>query len=425
MLSAFEYLTTREVCEYLALPGTKRAVERRLQRLRLQGYVRAELLNPARGMASERRWSLLKKGQGALEVTYESHPSSPSPKAGSRREVTPREAAVLHLLAEMKHLTTGQIRCHLHDEKSNRYTWRLLGALQREGYIRGKRMYPEMGAASECYWTIRKAGAATIGIVYDRRYLRRPARRTIEHRGLLLEMSRQVEAAGWQLIKPQQPSRQLEGVGVDGSPGAKRSLQENKEHTVHTVHKPGHRAGDTPQRERLVEAALHYEAMSIQRLVEQGYHTSEVRDRIERLKAGQVGALVPRAPNDYVAYVPGRPKLTAVLIPHPTWAGRAYWVRRPGVRRDIMGRKEGIRARLDKYARLAKVLPVIGVFSTDGTARQYAALLASGGLHSVTVGQVGDKLASLAHGDPEYGKPEDVLRVEREVTAVGGWRGPH
>lgn len=363
LFSAFEYLTTREICEYLAEPTTRRAIQQRLQVLRERGFIESALANPVYGRASERRWSLLKKGCDILGVAKV---SSHCRKENMRRGVTPREASVLHLLAEMKHLTTSQVRRHLHGDKPDWYTGQLLNSLQRLGYIRGMRLYPELGTASEYYWTIRRAGAAAIGSPYDGRYLRRPARRTIEYRGLLLEMSRQVAAAGWSLIKP--------------VPNCSREPLQ----------------GDAPQRRLLVEAVLYIESMTIQNLVAQGYPIARLQDRIERLKMEQIGAVVPRAVNDYVAYVPGRLGYTAVLIPHPPWAGRAFWTRRPGQRQNSKGRQDRPRARVDRYVRLSRVLPVLGLFASREAAEQYDSILSTAGLKWTLIEDLGDRLVQIA-----------------------------
>lgn len=395
LLSAFEYLTTREIYEYLAQQTTKRAVEQRLHLLLQHGFIGSALLNPLQGRASERRWALLKKGCDVLGVAFEPPGTQ---RASARRGVTQREAALLHLLAEMKHLTSDQVRRHLHGDKPEWYTWQLLNKLQRLGYVRGQRIHPERGAASECYWTIRKAGATAIGAIYDMRYLRRPARRTIEHRGLLLEMRRQVQAAGWSLIKPlAHSSRRAAPAERSGEPPA------GGRHTVLNAELGGGYSvipGDTPQRQRLVEAVLYREAIAIEKLIRQGYAVAGLQDRIERLKAGQVGAVVPRAVNDYVAYVPGAPGQTAVLIPHPPWAGRAFWSRRPGRRKFNTSKQDrpqdSPRPRLERYARLSRVVPVLGVFATHEAAGQYGSVLAAAGLQWTLVEDVRDKLLEIA-----------------------------
>ncbi len=66
LLSAFDYLTTCELYDYLATQVSKRSVEQRLRLLQQHGYIQAELVSPERGRASERHWSLLKKGCDTL-----------------------------------------------------------------------------------------------------------------------------------------------------------------------------------------------------------------------------------------------------------------------------------------------------------------------------------------------------------------------
>ncbi len=228
LLGAFDYLTTRQVDEYLGAATTTRATERKLKCLKQAGFVEAGLLHPERGAASERCWTLLEKGSDALGVPHERRVVSYD------RSVTPRERAVLELLAAMNQLTTAQIRESLHVGKRRSYTWRLLRLLRDHGYIRGNKLDPERGAASQCYWAIRAKGAEAIGVVYHWRYGRHPSRQTIEQRGLLLELTRQTKEAGWSLIRPVRYS----------------SLRL--------------RPQETPQRRQLVEAVLKKEELAIE-----------------------------------------------------------------------------------------------------------------------------------------------------------------
>lgn len=363
LLSAFEYLTTGDICEYIAATTTKRAVERKLKRMELLGLIQCEPLNPQRGGASPRAWYLLKKGADLLGIPHEGR------QVITEQTVTPRQADVLKLLAEMKQLTTAQIKRHLHRDRPKSYTWQLLNLLKQRGYIRSQRLYPERGAASECYWTIRRRGALAIGHCYDRHYLRRPARHIIEHRGLLLEMARQVEEAGWLLHRPPP----LQG----------RPMQLTTE--------------ETPQRQQVVDAVLRKEERALENLVRQGYPVNRLADRIDRLKARQVGAIVPRIVNDYVAYQPDNPEHTVLLIPHPPWAGPGFWNRRPGVRPRIAGTSEKHTSRISRYSRLAKLVPVIAVFNSERAGRHYADLLATGGFHWATVDQVGNRLRRITN----------------------------
>lgn len=361
LLSAFEYLTTRQVCEYLALPVTKRAIEQKLQRLQRNDFVRAQRLHPELGNASELRWNLLRKGANAIEVPYDRQQDAPE------LLMIPGQTAILQLLTEMKQLTTTQIWQHLRPTRTKWGTWEMLDKLRKRRMVRSNKLYPERGPGSEHYWMLLKRGADAIGLTYDKQYRRRPTRTTIEHRGLLLNLSRQVERVDWSLIKPVPFSR----------------------------FRP--RSDETPHRRQLVEAVLKSEQIAIEDLLQRGYSPSSMRDRVERYEAGKVGAVVPRSVYEYVAYVPGQPELTIVLIPHPPIAGRGFWTRAPGARI-----KRGMRntryvgtkptSKIDKYRRLARALPVIAVFGCEEASRQYAGLLEAAGFQLVLVDEVAERL---------------------------------
>lgn len=381
LLSASTYLTTRQIDEYLGLTTTKRATERKLQRLAEHGFIQARMLRPELGAASERYWVLLDKGRDSIErsgvvttlpnitaataVTLTRVPREHSRVVSEERSLPAEQVTLLQLLAKTKHLTTKQIRQHLHADKPEWYTWKMLYLLRRTGYIFGARLNPERGAASECYWGISRHGARIIGVEYGANYRRRPARQTIEHRGLLLEMSRQVAAAGWSLISP-------------ASQGSGQGQPE-----------------ETPQRRQLVEATLKKEGLAIEKLLLQGYPANRLAERIDRWNAKQVGALVPRKVGEHVAYVPGQPERTVLLIPHPTMAGRAFWTRSPGVRAESGGRRSKTGSRLNRYARLAQVLPVLAVFGSEETGRQYAGLLKASGFDWTLVQDIGEKLLAI------------------------------
>ena len=268
----------------------------------------------------------------------------------------------MHLLAKMKHLSRKQIRDHLYASKSEWYTWRRLNSLRKRGYVHARPLGPERGAASECYWVLTRRGARELGIQFTGTYRRRPTRYAIEHRGLLLEITRQVAEAGWELITPA----------------------------------PTQLGSESLQREQVVKAVLKREGMAIENLLLQGYPANRLTERIERWNAGHVGAVVPRKVNEYVAYVPGHPEQTALLIPHPLIAGRGFWTRSPGMRPRSRGRYPKIGSRLNRYSRLAQILPVLAVFTSEEIGRQYADLLASHGIGWTLANEIGERL--LANG---------------------------
>jgi hypothetical protein len=367
LLGEFEYLTTRQVWEYLAAPVTKRAIEQKLQRLERYGLIRSGLLNPERGNASERRWSLVTKGADACN-----EPGTADLVQGQRvsatgsQTLTAPHVAVVQLLAEMKHLSTTQIHKYLHANRPKWYTWQLLRSARRHGYVRSEKLYPERGAASEHYWTLTGRGAALIGTRFDTRYRRRLTRQVVEHRGLLLELVRQVEGAGWSLLRPH-PHRTVRGELID-----------------------------TPQRSKLVEVVLRSEQLAIEDLLQRGYPPGRLQDRIDRLKAGKVGAIVPRPVNDYLAFLPGQPDRTVLLIPHPPLAGRAFWTRRPGIRRASSVGQARTEARIVRYSRLAQVIPVMAVFAREEELQRYDNILAGAGFRRALVKEIGEKLAGTA-----------------------------
>lgn len=387
LLSAFSYLTTRQIDEYLGGTTTKRATERKLRRLVEHGFVEARLLRPERGGVSERCWLILQRGRDSLDLERReviTDGTSGMPQERKKCDngpsiLPPEQVKVLQLLAKMKQLSTKQIRQHLHAGKPEWYTWKMLYLLRRRGYIQGERLNPERGAASECYWALSKRGAGALGVEYSRSYRHRPGRHTIEHRGLLLEMGRQVAEAGWSLIRPLNSRRG-------------QSLSE-----------------ETPQRRALIEAVLRKEGLAIEKLLLQGYPATRLADRIDRWNAGQVGAVVPRKVNEHVAHVPGQPERTVLLIPHPPMVGRAFWTRSPGARAESGGRYSRTGSRLNRYSRLAQVLPVLAVFSSEETGRQYADLLAAGGFDWVKVDQVAVKLTNLTSLIIGNGNEHDIL----------------
>ncbi len=373
LLNAADYLTTRQIDEYLGGTTSKRTTERWLKKLAEYGFVQSSLQHPERGAASERCWTSLKKVENSIEpaegmtITQGGYGSKAIAAKGSVTPVlTSPQMTVLLLLTRMKHLTTKQIRQHSYADRPEWYTWKLLSLLRGRGYISSDRLRPERGAASELFWAITRHGAAEIGIVNRRSYRCHPTRQTIEYRGMLLEMGDQVRRAGWSLISPPVPS-----------PG-RAQIEE------------------TPQRRQLVEAVLKKEGLAIEKLLMQGYPASRLGDRIDRWNTGQVGALVPRTVKEYVAFVPGQPERTALLIPHPPLAGRTFWTRSPGVRADHGGRYNRTSSRLTRYSRLAQVLPVVAVFGSEATGREYARMLEASGFGWTGVRDIGAKLLVIA-----------------------------
>ncbi len=426
LLAAFDYLSTSQICDYLSVPTTKRATEQKLKWLRDRGFIGSERLHPERGAVSELCWWLLRKGADAIAVagvpftdTAVIDQKKPQkPDEPDRKALTLGQASVLHLLAEMKQLCPSQICAHLYPDKPKWYTRQMLYSLREHGYARSKPLYPERGAASEHYWILCRRGATMIGVNYDQRYRRRPTRETIKHRGLLLELVRQVEEAGWSLMRPVPRSRH-NSCDVQSDHGA-YSPQGHLHLETNETPKETPLPEKMLQRRQLKEAVLRKEQRAIESLLQAGYSAASLQDRINRWKAGQVGAVVPRRVNEHVAYMPRQPERTVLLVVHPPFAGRSFWARKPGgtrahryrgrsqepyalpytgfeetVRNRHHGTHEKINSRVNRYRRLVQVVPVVAVFDCEEVGRQYADLISTAGFKWVVAHEVGEWLRSL------------------------------
>ena len=111
-------------------------------------------------------------------------------------------------------------------------------------------------------------------------------------------------------------------------------------------------------------------------------------------RAGDIGAVLPRFVNDWMAYLPDDPARTVLLIPHPPYAGLGFWANKPEAarRRDEPVRRE---SRIERYRRLAAMLPVIAVFPTSATAAPYTSILTTGGFQWATVDQITTRLRRI------------------------------
>jgi hypothetical protein len=118
---------------------------------------------------------------------------------------------------------------------------------------------------------------------------------------------------------------------------------------------------------------------------------------MDRYQRRQVGAVVPVSPNDYVAYVPYRAELAAVLIPHPSYAGLRFWTRKPVFRYRRPTFADERDSRVERYRRLARILPVIAVFATPEEANACGPILEPEGLEVLVVDALGARLAQLAN----------------------------
>jgi hypothetical protein len=365
MLSCYHYLTTREICEQAAVPRSKRATEQMLARLQQAGLVAACPLHPEQGRASPYAWRLLPKGAAAIGIPYHD-PLRPPPTA------TPNQVAVLQLLAKMKQLTTTQIWQHLHADKARTYTRHLLARLEAHSFITSADLYPEQGSASEHYWRLRPQGCAVLHLPFDSRYTRRPSREVIAHREAQLTLEQQVSAAGWELLEP----------------------------VVYNTAHP--RPAETPQARLLIAAVLAAERETLTALLAQGIPPEQLQHRIALWQGGHVGAVVPPFVNDYIAYPADQLQHTTVFILHPWQAGPGFWTRRarPGEVGKHSLDRNARQPRVERYRRLALVLPVVALFTSREAASYYARFLQPARLRCAAVADLAAEWERLTAPPP-------------------------
>jgi hypothetical protein len=301
--------TTREIAAHLPTNSTIRALQYHLVSLRDGGWVSQALACPAAGRASEYCWTILPAGRAVLagQVSDSSSPSILLPTQPAARTWNSNHRSIVELLAEWKQLTTAQIWQYLHLDKDIRYTKQLLQDLQEGRLIRPMILDPSLGNRAPRYWRLRKAGADLVGQPYEKAYRVVPGPEVLAHRGLQLDVIHQVALAGWQLIRPQRIT--------DGE------------------------TNSTPQEARLTAAVLAWEGQAIERALAAGESPSSLQGRLDRWQAGQVGALVPQGVNEYVAYRPGDPAHTVLLLLHPPYAGPLFWTRPAYRRRAVTQRR--------------------------------------------------------------------------------------
>lgn len=372
LLTEFRSLTTAQIGPYLSANITVRALQLRLTGLRERGWVRDTRLQPERGALSQRAWTLLPAGGAALDLADPVPapaqavllralllPADPLPPLADKGQ------AVLALLARWKALTTEQIARHLWDQ------WPLTGYLQTVltdlsagGFVREGDLTPEQGERSPHYWQLTVAGARQVGCHFDKQYRQRPTRTTITHRGVLLELTRQVAAAGWHLIAP------------------------------HIARPTDPLREDSAQVQRLTTTVLDSLRGDLAARAAAGESAQMLTEDRAQVQAGQIGAILPRFVNDWVAYLPDDPTRTVLLIPHPPAAGLGFWANKPDLARrpDDPPRRE---SRLERYGRVAAMLPVIAVFPDAATAAPYTAILTVGGFQWATVDEIAARLDRL------------------------------
>lgn len=297
-------------------------------------------------------------------------------KAARQSGITEEQVAILCLLAEYRALTTGQIWQAVQANGHRRQTLRDLDRLRTCKLVDSMPLQAEKGAASEHVWRLLKAGATAIGARHGNHFYRKPAPDQIVERGVELELERQVRGTSIERTSIQQSA--TSGSDTDTEAQVVEVVQATHWELIKPVHYGRQQPlpHTTPQEALLIEAVLYSMRQEIEASLERGFPMTQLQNLSDKYNSGQVGSIVPRQANDYIAYVPGRPEWTAVLIVHPPRSGKQFWTRSAS-RNRLQERKSG---RLATYKQLAKRVPVAAVFSDRETAQEYKDVIRAAGL---------------------------------------------
>jgi hypothetical protein len=265
--------------------------------------------------------------------------------------VSEAQIQILRGLYEYGGLTTSQIRHFIVPALSPSRAFRELNSLRTTKRVRSISLVPTEGR-SELYWSLRPAGARMIGHTRIDRHCpsRIPNHIQIAHKTTILEIASILEDAGWWYIRP---------------------MRYNSRHP-----KPD----QTPQRTAIQYAVQHHFDHQPPTLPGAGM----------TLAATLHPSQVPVGLNDWVAWNPNHPEQAIIIIPHPAGASRGFWGRPPRNGGAIDKSRLG---RIQVYANLAPVVPVLAIFPTQAIAAQYKSLLERAHFH---VGAPSDLLKFLA-----------------------------
>ena len=234
-------------------------------------------------------------------------------------KLTTTREAILGYLVEWRFGTSTQIWRELQRGKFRNHTVGDLEKLRDAGLIRSLKISPEKGEHSELCWILLPLGAKAVNAVYNNQYAIKPGQQRIFLRDMELELARTIKLAGWQLIKP-------------GN---------------YSPHKPMPK--QTPQYHKLAESIEAIEMVRIKTALVRGQISQSSQTFINYKEHQHLWGL-PGQLNDYVAFIDANeaPGAVVVLMLCPPNTGRKAW-----------------EARLEKYSKIAKYLPVYGVFPNE------------------------------------------------------------
>jgi len=342
--------------------GPKRVLEM-LGRLEKAGLLGRALLYPVFSTQSKRYWYLTRKG--AKEVGEECAYGDPTPVRAQQlciqygrpgKGFTDAQQSTLLLLSEMKQLTTEQLNEYLFPDKSRVLTLQTLARLRRQNYLNSHRLKQ----SQQLYWSLTERGAEVVNQPFGSHFRRMPSPGTLASRKQKLAARKQVEAAGW--------------IFVDST--------SNNHHPEATPKLILQRSILTLERDTLAE------------LMRAGKPLAEYKHRLERANRGDTGLTVPESIPDHVAYVPGSPKRTAVIILNPPYPSENFWLRKPRLKETEWHTSP--ESRVERYRRFAEVLPVLVVAEDEDTLLKVSELVAGTGYEPVLLHNLAEKLISLA-----------------------------
>ena len=226
---------------------------------------------------------------------------------------------ILNYLIKYRFGTTTQIWKELQRSKLRHHTLGDLDKLRQAGLVTSFKLFSERDGNNELCWLITKLGVKKMGAAYTSHYADKPSQERIFLRDMELKLARTIKLAGWQFISP-----------VTYSPSKPMPKQ-------------------TSQYHKLAKAIETIEAARVRAALVSGQINQSSQTYINYKEQQHLWS-VPGQLNDYVAYIDEIPGAVIVLMLCPPNTGKKAW-----------------ETRLEKYSKVAKYLPVYGVFADEET----------------------------------------------------------